>query len=449
MGIRLTRPLPGSPEDLFIVGVSGSGRYLLNQAGLPILVRGSSYWGAVQQLTTSNDINALYNHMGAYGINAAIVDAVGSAGVGGNDNGTTSDGIAPFVGGNITSFTSSYWARADQHVQAAYDNGVTLWWLVMDYYATAGAGTAFNGKSNGNCQTYGVNLANRYPQATYPNIVWFFGNDYAPDGGTIDGQFSACLTGIRSTGDTRLATIMLSQPAPSASTDTATWEAVSSINTVYTYPNGYDKTLAVYRRTPGVRDPRPAVGTESRYEGDTWFEAPGEPTPNTEEIRRQAMWWLTSGACGEFYGNNDWRLPSGWQGRLASWTGELQLKKLRDWWASLPWTGLVPDDLSAIVTAGRGTYSSGTSGYAFQNDYVTACYNATGTHAVIYIPTNSGATARTVTIDPSKMQAGFTGTWVDPTDATSQTAATRSGNNYTDPGTHADGYRDWVLWLHA
>ena len=440
-------PATPQPSARFVTRAHPSGRYLLDQYGEPLLIRGSSYWGAVQQITTTADIRALYSHIGAYGGNAAIVDVVGSVGVGGNDNGQTSDGVAPFVGGDITQFNPTYWARVDQHVVAARDNGVTLWLIAMDWYATGVAGTTFNGKSSGDCQSYGANLSARYPQTAYPNIVWMFGNDYDDPPGSANTVFSACLTGIRSTGDTRMMTIMLGEPEPTASTDTATWEAVATINCVYTYPNGYDKTLACYRRTPGVRDPRPAIGTESRYEGDTWFTISGEPNPNTEAIRRQELWWLTSGSCGAFYGNNDWRFPAGWQGRLTSWTAENQLRTVRDWWTSLPWTTLVPDDQSAIVTAGRGTYSSATSGHSWDNDYVTACYNAAGTCAAVYIPTNSGVTSRTVTIDPAKMQAGFRAYWVDPTNALNRFPATPSGNTYTDPGTHTDGYRDWILWL--
>jgi len=187
---------------------------------------------------------------------------------------------------------------------------------------------------------------------------------------------------------------------------------------------------------------------ESRYEGDTWFAISGEPTPNTEAIRKQACWALTSGSPGEFIGDNDWRFPTGWAGRLTTWPGKNSVKTIRDWFASLDWTSLVPDDLANLVTAGRGTHMAAT-GNTWDSDWVTACYNAAGTLAVIYIPSNSGNTARTITIDPNKMAAGFTGTWVNPIDATQQSVATRSGNNYTDPGTHANGTRDWLLWLHA
>src|SRR5205085_11676507 len=72
------------------------------------------------------------------------------------------------------------------------------------------------------------------------------------------------------------------------------------------------------------------------------------------------------------------------------------------------------------------------------SDYATAARTADGAHAVVYVPT-----ARTVSVDTTRLQPGFSARWFDPTTGTSQAATAP----YTTPGPHADGASDWVLVL--
>lgn len=447
MPIRRIRPRVTSPYGFrYITSIHASGRYFLDQYGSPIMVKGASYWALTGQ-TIASEAVTLFAHLKAYGHNACIITLVNATNSGCNQDGTTFDGIAPFT--TFPTLNSTYWARVDAQIAAARDAGVTVFMNPWDFDATH-TGGVFASASTTNCQTYGTTIANRYPFATYPNIVWFFGNDYFTDT-TNDNRYGAALTGIRSAGDARPMTIMLNYDR-SLSTDSTFWESRATFNTVYDYYVQYEATLASYRRTAGARDPRPALFTESRYENDTFFSVSGEPSPNTVPTRQQECWALTSGSPGAFYGNNDWRFNSGWASRLTSYPAETSLASVRRWLSAQEWWKLVPDDAASLVTAGRGTQitSSANTTRPWENDWVTAAYDPAGTFGLVYVPTNSTNSARTITLNLTRLGANLVSRWVDPTDATQvQTATINGSNQTTTPAAHSDGARDWFLWLTA
>ena len=63
------------------------------------------------------------------------------------------------------------------------------------------------------------------------------------------------------------------------------------------------------------------------------------------------------------------------------------------------------------------------------------------------MPTSVGSTnARTITLDLNRLPAGYSASWVDPTDATvSQPAIIDALGQVTTPALHNDGTRDWLL----
>lgn len=429
----------------FVTAVSSDGRYMVDQFGDPILIRGAFAWSAVADWSTSDD-DTYFDHLAARGVNVVLMEAIAVDGDGGghNSNGATYDGIAPFVGGDITNFNSSYWNRVDSFISAAEARGITCLVYFMDGWNTD-PGKIFDGVSEADAEDYGTTLATRW--LSRPNIMWGSGGDYSVSG-PADDIIDAALTGIRAAGDTRPFGIQLDF-YKSLSTDSTFWESRVTVNFVYTYYPQYKGISDGYNRSPGARDPRPALWIEGRYEGEGG--GPGEPSQTDETIRRQSLWALTSGSPGDFYGNSDWAFPSGWQGRMDS-TVQQQLQKVRAWFAGLAWHTLIPDDAtgqSAVITAGRGTkITTDSQTWPLQNDWVTASRNATKTLLVAYVPSNSGNTARTLTLDPAQIPAvNRVALWVDPTDATSTQTATITSNQVTTPGTHGDGTRDWLLLI--
>ena len=123
--------------------------------------------------------------------------------------------------------------------------------------------------------------------------------------------------------------------------------------------------------------------------------------------------------------------------------------------AALPgWHRLYPDTGSQLVTAGRGTHvaaivsgGSATPYIVNTDNYVTASRTPdTGsgsTLAVIYC-----GLAMSITIDQTKMKAGYTATWLDPANGASFPGVAGSTyNSTTARGNNSAGDPDWVLVL--
>jgi len=423
----------------FVSGVSSNGRYFVDQTGAPILVKGDSPWAMFPDLSPAQ-VEQWATNRESHGFNAAIVSLVGGPGNGANTNGSTYDGILPFNSGNITSFNEAYWTRMDNYLTILKNHGITAFLYPMDGWNTL-TGGAFHGKSAADSRTYGQIVANRY--ASYPNIFWMAGGDYNGFDSTVNSEFTNMLAGIGSTGNNKPFSIQLNNET--ISTDVSTYEPLANWNFAYTYSTTYEQILKAYNRTPSTRDPRPVLFGEGNYEGEDNY---GGPATTNETLRRQQLWTLTSGGAGEFTGSQDWQFNTGWETRLDTvWISQMQ--KVRNFFSDLNWSQLVPDDKSAVVTAGRGTKITA-DGYrdVLANDYVTAAQTPDKSQTVVYVPTSlSGAgVARTITLDLSKLPTGFTATWVDPTDATASQVATVDGSGtVTTPAVHSDGTRDWLL----
>ena len=84
--------------------------------------------------------------------------------------------------------------------------------------------------------------------------------------------------------------------------------------------------------------------------------------------------------------------------------------------------------VARLVTGGRGTRLSADNANQYppatSDNYIAASYVADGSLALIYF--SAGCGANTITINQSKMQAGYTATWVDPTNGNKHAATVGS-----------------------
>jgi hypothetical protein len=204
---------------------------------------------------------------------------------------------------------------------------------------------------------------------------------------------------------------------------------------VYTYYPTYAAVLEAYRAAD-----KPALFAEGNYEGEN--NQPETPPTTDETLRRQALWALTSGSPGEFYGSQDWRFQDGWQGRLES-SGTRQLKGIRDFFRTLPWWRLEPDDQRPVVTGGRGRPAApAVSMDVLDSDYVTAARTPDGGTTVVYIPTG-----RTIQLDVDRLPDEATAVWFDPSSARTSPATVTS--SMTTPGPNTSGDGDWLLVIRS
>lgn len=442
-------PLPataGSSGPAFVTSVSGDGRYLLDQRGHPFLINADSGWAAATKLNATDQATYLADRA-ANGFNALLTDLVGTPSTGGNAAGTNWNGEAPFTGTFV--LNSTYWARIDTFLQLAASYGISVFAYAIDFYAVSGG--VFASMTNAQASTFAAALAARYAStATYPGIVWNIGNDWGGDGtGTgccgsgFVTQYQAFLSGLAGAGDTRLTTIELGFYETLA-TDGATVGPTVPINWGYSYHPTYE--VIIRGRAAAAK---PVLHGEGAYENAvTGF-------PSTAlDIRKQVLWTLTSGGCGQFYGNDSlWAFTTGWQAQLDT-TMVAQRKAFMAVIAQYDWWKLAPDTGSALVTAGRGTQWPTSSGpnagstTPMTNDatyghYVTAAFSADGKIAMVYNPDSS---TNTITLSAAPLGASPTITKVDPT---SGTTSSLGWTTAPSGGANAAGDHDWLYVITA
>lgn len=433
--VLLPDPVEVPAAARFATAVSSDGRYLVDQHGDPFLVRGDSPWSMLTDLLP-DDAETYLATRADQGFDAVLVALLGATANGApSDDGATVDGLVPFVDRDVTRLDEAYWARAHDVVMRAARHGITVFLYPVDGWSV---GKAFASSSPEACGAYGRRVGEW--AADLPNLVWVFGGDYAPQtddlaaGSDVDHCMAAALDGLRAAGDERPASIQLSYFV-SRSTDNPFWRDRVDWNFAYTYLPTYRAVLDAY----GVAPVRPVLLGEANYEGENNQQDTPETTPET--LRRQALWALTSGAAGDFFGTSDWELPDGWQDRLDS-VGAREVNQARDVVAALRWWELVPDTAAGqrpLVVDGRGdAVPDDTPLDVLESDWVSAARTPDGAQAVAYVPT-----ARTVTVDAGLLVDGVRATWVDPVTGAERPAGV--GPSYAVPGTNADGDEDWLL----
>ena len=433
----LPEPPPSQPARIgppFATSVSADGRYFLDQYGRPLLLKGDSPWSLMSRLSPQQ-ARLWFADRQRQGFNAAIVSLIGAVANGApSDDGTTFDGLLPFVDGDVLRWQEPYWQRVTASLRLAADHGITVLLYPIDGWTID---RSFVPRSIEQCRRYGGMVAQRFRDL--PNIVWMSGGDYyitarRPNRGTdADHCIDAMVRGIRETGDGRPFSIQL-KAEKSISTQYPYWARRADWNFVYTYYPTYKGVLDAYRRRPAI----PAVLGEANYQGEN---NQHETPPTTDEtLRRQVLWSLTSGAAGEFLGTDDWDLHEGWEQRLSS-PALTQIARLRKLFSTLRWWELVPDTGSELVTGGRGTeLTTDEPMDVLENDYVTAARTPDGRLAVVYLPTR-----RTISVDRSSMAAGTRAVWVDP--ASGARRPVPMSASFTPPGRNAADDDDWLLVL--
>lgn len=418
----------------FVSSVSPDGRYFRDQDGAPLLVRGDSPWAGLTRWSP-DQARLYFVDRERFGFNASIMSLIGATANGApSDDGATFDGVLPFVDGDVTRWNEVYWQRVDAVLRTACLHGNTIFLYPVDGWNVE---TIFRGAGGERVRRYATMVAQRY--GSMPNVVWMAGGDFTARDRYANSLFSAMLDGIRSTGNTRPFSIQLWY-TKSLSTDSPYWRDVVDWNFVYTYQPTYRAVLDGYLRTGG-RDPRPALLGEANYEREN--NVPGSPPTTNETLRRQALWALTSGSPGTFFGSADWKFPPGWEGRLDT-PAVRQLQAIRDLFAARSWWSLVPDEGADLVVAGRGAEMTHDDSdvSVVGNDYATVARAADRSWAVVYVPTE-----RTLTVDLAGIAGPPTVAWVDPAAAGRPpvTAAVDPSGRVSTPGANSDGGRDWLL----
>jgi hypothetical protein len=428
--------------------LSANRRYLVDQNNIPFLIVGDTPQGLMGRLTEAQAEGYFANRQG-HGFNTLGWIDVACAGndYRANKEGTTPDGIRPFLGyvAGGTDYThydlskpnEAYFTRLDHIVNLAAKHGLLVF---IDPIETIGWLSTLRNNGVTTAYAYGQYLGRRYKG--FPNVAWLNGNDFNSwRDPKDDALVQAVAKGIKSMDPVHLQTVELNVHT-SSSFDDPSWVPIISLNSTYTYSPTYIQMLHSYNQKPVV----PAYLVEAHYDNEDVGTPPDFGTPAV--LRREEYWAMLSGATGQFYGNRyTWSFADGWESHIDT-AGVSQLTIWKNFFSSLPWRDLVPDQDHKIVTAGLGNYGT-LQMRVSESDYCTAAKTPDGTLAVAYLPTS-----RTVTVNMAGLKARANAKWFDPTNGAYKAVpggpfANSGTHEFTPPGKNDAGDGDWVLLLEA
>jgi hypothetical protein len=446
----------GATSPAYPLRVSANGRYLVDQHNVPFLITGDNPHALLGMGFTA-DAEIFFADRQAHGFNAVWMNMLVAtpAYYDARDDGSTPDGIRPFTGyiagGNdsehydLTKPNEAYFARVDEMITAAANHGLVVF---LDPIDTCCTGAPRRGMwlqallNNGltAAASYGQYVGERFKR--FDNIIWLHGDDFntwqTPED---DAAVQAVAKAIKAADPTALHTVELNV-FNSSSLDDQTWAPIISFNSTYTYSPTYIEMLHSYNQKPVM----PTYLVEAHYD----LEKVGDPTDYGTPwvLRRQGYWTMLSGGTGQLYGNAyTWPFISGWKFHIDT-EGVTQLTIWKQFFSSLPWQDLVPDQDHSTVTAGLGTFGDPRTRVS-KSDFCTAARTPDGSLVVAYMPT-----ARTITVNLANLKAPADAQWFDPTNG-AYTAIpggpfTNTGTRqFTPPGNNHDGDSDWVLLLAA
>ena len=480
------------PAPAYIAGLAGSGynSWFKDQYGNPKLMLleqawalpwNAGRWNSGGATTYQTDMDAYFAARASQGYTSWYGIAWGNTHVDSTalSGGRSWDGVFPLningtpgaiaTGSETVTLNSTFWARIDYLFATAATYGISCVLNVMFRYAMAQSGGCLDVGvwTNTNTQgtAFGAALAARYPQATYPHVFWFFGDD---DDGPNDSFYQAILTGMQGAGDTR-ALISIEQftntnchiEFDNKTSFSGSFGAPNATyNWVYSYDAPYFGCEDSYAEG-GTFPHIPAVYGDGVYYGDL----AGQTNQVVQRQVRNFTWWALSSGSRGFpctSGPSDigvgptefWQWPSDAVARLTTDPNGTfttsTVGAIASFFSGLAdWNKLIPDTGNVFITAGRGTRGTcdGAGGvFNFRNTstYVSGSVTPSGSLAVIYCKA-----AMSITIDQTKVAAGYTATWVDPVSLATQSTATGSTYASSGLGNNSAGDPDWVLVLQG
>jgi hypothetical protein len=414
---------------------SANGRYLVDQRNVPYLIAGDAPQGLMVYLSEA-EAELYFANRQAHGFNTLWIDLICNDYAGVRKDGTTYDGIQPFLTpGDLSTPNEAYFAHCDRIIRLAGKHGLQV---LLDPIETGLWLGVIRANGAAKCRAYGQYLGKRY--RNFANILWLNGNDFQSwrDAGD-DAVVTAVAEGIRDADTRHLHTVELDYLV-SSSLDDARWAPIIGLNAAYTYYPTYAQVLKDYNRANFA----PVFLVEATYE----FEHDCTPAI----LRRQEYWTILSGATGQMYGNGYiWPFKAGWKEHLDT-PGAVQMAYVKALFEPRAWYNLVPDQSHTLVTAGYGTFDGAATDanrFLMKSDYVTAARTPDGRLALAYLPS-----LRAVTVDMTKLRGRPRARWYDPSRGVYASIAgapfPNSGTRvFTPPGKNGDGDEDWVLVLES
>ncbi len=416
----------------FPLAVSPNGRFLQTAGGAPFFLLADTAWDLAINMTLAQ-VDTYLADRRARGFNALVLE-VPEHKFTINTAPANVNGDGPFnTPGDFSTPNSAYWSHVDsvfaKIAAAGFANLIAPAYLG---YAAGLEGWYANGMTSSGAtkmQNYGAFFSARYAALT--NLVWVVGGDYTPPESAI---ISALLTGLRSTGPTRLTTAHWNGSGGDYFASTLQPDSPNpnwDIQTVYSW------TPEISAQINGAGTGKPVILFETHYERYSGI---------TPQFVRGSAWATFLGdGCGYCYGNEDvWPFgaTTGF-GDSTDWAAHLNdagaqgMTVLKSVLTAEAWWTFARDASHVWITAGYGT--AGTAGYV----PVSATPDRRTFFA--YLPDANSS----VTLDKSKFAAAFDLDWVDPHNGTvvsisTNTAASGSAS-FSRATANSAGDADWIL----
>lgn len=407
---------------------SKTGRYLVDAANAPFLYQADTAWMLFQKLNEAEAEEYLRARQ-QQGFNAIQVQLTGFSEM------TNRAGQLPFEENDFRRPNEQYFAHVDRVLENA--RRLNLYLAIAPLWSgCCGEGWAGKDKegklkplnANGveKAAAWGRWLGERFKK--FQNIMWILGGDNDPNNARA--EIRALALALKETVPHQL----LTYHAASTHSSTDVWpgEVWIDVPMVYTYFRGFNKAWnknqpdvyevgwKEYRKSPV----RPFFLGESTYEGEhaDWGSA--------LQARKQAYWALLSGAMGHAYGSPNWNFPADWRGQITR-PGAESMRHLRDFFASIAWHRLVPDEQNQVATSGSGTMAA--------NDLAVTAIEKDRSFAVTYFPTKRKITYDLTRLTPQELRV----IWFDPRTGERTLEGRMGKGTKMDFEPPADG--DWVL----
>src|SRR5262249_19157170 len=155
------------------VKVGPTGRYLVDQRGVPFMILGDSPQTMIANVSESDAEDFLADRA-SRGFNALWINLICRASDRCNADATTFDGIPPFTtADDLATPNEVYFERADRIIRRAANHGLLV---LLDPIETSGWLGVMRSNGVEKCREYGRFIGARYKDQ--PNIVWMSGNDF-------------------------------------------------------------------------------------------------------------------------------------------------------------------------------------------------------------------------------------------------------------------------------
>jgi hypothetical protein len=311
------------------IKVSSSGRYFVDQKGVPFFWLGDTAWPLFAQYSMAEAETYLANRSAkGFTVVQGVLAWGGGTGFETKAPGPNYAGDKPWLDDNPAAPNDAYFKHVDNLVDYAGQRGLILAMLpTWGYYVCDVPAIHM-----GNARAYGRWLGARYKAA--PNVVWVSGGDRIPT--RYEAVYRELALGLRE-GDGGAHLITYHPCGWRSSSQFFHGESWLDFNMIETWTEWYKVHPAVL--SDGLLTPaKPVVLGEGAYE-----DGPEYPLgPITPLVARKQAWWTFLAGGFHTYGHSQmWRMEPGWLSALdrpgAFHMGVFKaIVTAREWWKAVP-----------------------------------------------------------------------------------------------------------------